>query len=103
MSIQYRYDELNRLVAAVYDNGQEISYAYDAAGNRISSTVKGAAAPMPSYSSPQEQSHTFTEVTPPKKLGQAKPPANTSRRPPPPETLDAKKSSKKPPPPERLV
>jgi YD repeat-containing protein len=67
--IQYRYDELNRLVAAVYDNGQEISYAYDAAGNQISVTIKGEAAAVP------------------KKLGQIKPPAKTPRKPPPPEKL----------------
>ena len=44
MSIQYRYDELNRLVGVVYEGRQEISYAYDAAGNRISIMVTGKAA-----------------------------------------------------------
>jgi YD repeat-containing protein len=56
MSIQYRYDELNRLVAAVYDNGQEISYTYDAAGNQISVTVRGEAAPAPAKKSPKKSS-----------------------------------------------
>jgi YD repeat-containing protein len=56
MSIQYRYDELNRLVAVVYQGGQEISYAYDAAGNRISVTVKGEAAPAPAPKSPKQSS-----------------------------------------------
>jgi len=69
MPIQYRYDELNRLVAAVYDNGQEICYSYDAAGNRISVIVKGEGAPAltptpkpPKQSSQQKQSSTLTDV-----------------------------------------
>ena len=65
MSIQYRYDELNRLVAAVYDNGQEISYAYDAAGNRISVIIKGEAASDPAQKSPKQggQRKKFSTLT----------------------------------------
>ena len=32
----YKYDALNRLTNVVYDNGLEISYTYDAMGNRLS-------------------------------------------------------------------
>ena len=72
MSIQYRYDELNRLVAVVYEGGQEISYAYDAAGNRMSVMVKGAPAPAlapapkpPKHSSQQKRSSKLTDLMPP--------------------------------------
>ena len=32
----YAYDDLGRLKSAVYDNGKEIDYNYDPAGNRSS-------------------------------------------------------------------
>ena len=32
---QYQYDALGRLVRVRYDNGKEIAYTYDAAGNRL--------------------------------------------------------------------
>src|SRR5688572_6847253 len=35
-SITYTYDSLNRLVRADYGGGIEITYGYDAAGNRLS-------------------------------------------------------------------
>ena len=68
MSIQYRYDELNRLVAVVYESGQEISYAYDAVGNQSSVMVKGEAATelapapnIPKHSNPQKPATPPTE------------------------------------------
>ena len=84
MSIQYQYDELNRLVAAVFDDGQEISYAYDAAGNRISITVKTEAVP-PSTTplSPKQSSQRKSCPTPPESL----PSEDVKRKPPPPEKL----------------
>ena len=33
---QYLFDTLNRLTSVTYDSGQKITYAYDAAGNRLS-------------------------------------------------------------------
>ena len=85
MSIQYRYDELNRLVAAVYDNGQEVAYAYDAAGNRISAMVEGDTAPAPSLQPPTRSD--AMKPPPPENLGRSKRPGNTSPKPPPPEKL----------------
>lgn len=38
-AIDYVYDELDRLVEVVYDDGSSITYSYDAAGNRLSRTV----------------------------------------------------------------
>jgi len=35
VTIQYTYDNLNRLVQVQYDDGTTIQYAYDAAGNRL--------------------------------------------------------------------
>ena len=32
----YNYDDLGRLKQAIYDNGKEIDYTYDPAGNRSS-------------------------------------------------------------------
>ncbi len=34
-SIEYRYDELSRLVEVRYDNGASVTYEYDAAGNIV--------------------------------------------------------------------
>jgi YD repeat-containing protein len=39
-TITYTYDNLNRLISAKYDNGQEIKYTYDEAGNILSVTTK---------------------------------------------------------------
>ncbi len=39
VEIDYSYDPLNRLTSAVYNNGLNFSYAYDAAGNRTSQTI----------------------------------------------------------------
>ena len=38
----YTYDNLNRLTKAEYDNGQVITYSYDAAGNMTTVTTTGA-------------------------------------------------------------
>lgn len=35
----YEYDSLHRLTRTVYDNGMEIVYSYDEAGNRTQRTV----------------------------------------------------------------
>jgi YD repeat-containing protein len=32
--VAYTYDDLGRLTKAAYDNGKEIDYSYDPAGNR---------------------------------------------------------------------
>jgi len=34
--VAYSYDDLGRLTVAAYDNGKEIDYHYDQAGNRTS-------------------------------------------------------------------
>ena len=41
-SVSYTYDSLNRLTSIIYGNGQQITYTYDAAGNRTAYTVAGA-------------------------------------------------------------
>lgn len=81
--MNYTYDQLSRLTSVTAKEGQEISYAYDPAGNRISVIVKGEAA----RSSPQEPSPTLTEGLSSEKQGQTRPPAKTPHRPPPPEKL----------------
>jgi len=35
---QYLYDELNRLIRVMYEDGKIINYTYDAGGNRITLT-----------------------------------------------------------------
>ena len=37
--ITYTYDALGRVITATYDNGTQISYNYDAAGNRTAQGV----------------------------------------------------------------
>ena len=34
----YVYDELNRLIGVIYEDGSEVFYTYDASGNRITLT-----------------------------------------------------------------
>ena len=41
MPEQYLYDELNRLISVKYENGREVSYSYDDAGNQVAVTVRG--------------------------------------------------------------
>lgn len=41
----YTYDDLGRLTKATYDNGKEIDYSYDPAGNRTQ-VVTQASPPM---------------------------------------------------------
>ena len=37
-TINYVYDELNRLIQVIYEDGRRVTYTYDAAGNRITVT-----------------------------------------------------------------
>lgn len=43
-TIFYHYDQLNRLTSVVYSDGPAISYAYDAAGNRLRMAIGGSGA-----------------------------------------------------------
>ena len=45
-TISYQYDRLNRLTSVTYGQGIRITYAYDAAGNRLSRTVAGVVIPV---------------------------------------------------------
>lgn len=49
---QYSYDALGRLVRVRYDNGKEIVYTYDAAGNRLQRVVRTAGANRPPVANP---------------------------------------------------
>jgi YD repeat-containing protein len=49
---QYQYDALGRLVRVRYDNGKEIAYTYDAAGNRLQRIVRTAGANRPPIANP---------------------------------------------------
>ena len=49
---QYQYDALGRLVRVRYDNGKEIVYTYDAAGNRLQRVVRTAGANRPPVANP---------------------------------------------------
>jgi YD repeat-containing protein len=46
-SVAYHYDALSRLTGTVYPDGTEVSYTYDAHGNRLSRVVTGPSAAMP--------------------------------------------------------
>lgn len=62
-AMDYQFDRLNRLVAITYDNGQQLTYFYDAAGNRAtfmgttySVSVKApTAVPTPGFALPKGQ------------------------------------------------
>jgi uncharacterized protein RhaS with RHS repeats len=41
----YTYDTLGRLSTVCYDNGKEIIYSYDPAGNRSQVVIQGATCP----------------------------------------------------------
>ena len=43
-AITYTYDVNNRLTSVVYDNGQQITYTYDATGNMLTLASTGSAA-----------------------------------------------------------
>jgi YD repeat-containing protein len=47
----YSYDSLNRLSQTTYSDGTVITYAYDAAGNRLTQTVTGGSTSAPSFTS----------------------------------------------------
>lgn len=49
---RYEYDALGRLVRVRYDNGKEIAYTYDAAGNRLQRVVRTAGANRPPVAVP---------------------------------------------------
>jgi YD repeat-containing protein len=51
-AVTYTYDNMNRLISAKYDNGQEIKYAYDEAGNILTVISK---APVVSVSREPEE------------------------------------------------
>ena len=44
-SINYGYDQLGRVVTALYDNGTCVLYGYDPAGNRTSQSITVSGAP----------------------------------------------------------
>lgn len=48
-SINYTYDNLNRLKEVRYDNGVTVTYIYDALGNRTKKTVTGSHGPKEAY------------------------------------------------------
>jgi len=56
IKLNYTYDKLGRLTSVEPTGGQVISYTYDTAGNRISVTVKGEAAPAPAPKAPKQSS-----------------------------------------------
>ncbi len=37
-AVSYKYDNLNRLTEVIYDNGQKVTYTYDAGGNILTAT-----------------------------------------------------------------
>jgi len=39
----YTYDNLNRLISSTYDNGQKITYIYDAGGNMLTASATSVA------------------------------------------------------------
>jgi YD repeat-containing protein len=44
-SVQYTYDKLGRVTAALYDNGTCVPYTYDANGNRTAQAIVTSGAP----------------------------------------------------------
>ncbi len=43
----YDYDELGRLIRIIYDDGSQVDYVHDAAGNRVSETVSNVPVNVP--------------------------------------------------------
>jgi YD repeat-containing protein len=39
-TVTYEYDDLHRLIKAIYSDGTIIEYTYDAAGNRLSKVIQ---------------------------------------------------------------
>jgi len=48
-TVDYTYDNLNRLTEVKYDNGVIVTYTYDALGNRTKKTLSGATGPKEAY------------------------------------------------------
>ncbi len=57
----YHYDDLGRLKSASYDNGKEVDYNYDPAGNRssvvVGATPHGAPSKAPARASKAKAKH----------------------------------------------
>lgn len=45
-SINYVYDDLNRLIQVQYENGAKIEYTYDEVGNRLLKQISDTGAPV---------------------------------------------------------
>jgi YD repeat-containing protein len=68
-SVQYSYDELNRLIQIRYGDGTVINYSYDQAGNRIAESIPDTTPPTTtaspgggSYNTPRSVTLTCTDV-----------------------------------------
>lgn len=48
----YSYDQLGRLTGVTYENGQQVAYVYDGAGNRVSVTVSSGGVPAVAAAAP---------------------------------------------------
>ncbi len=62
-TVQYRYDELDRLSQAEYDDGTIVEYAYDNVGNRIAQTVVDITPPVTTATPPGQQYTTSLTVS----------------------------------------
>jgi YD repeat-containing protein len=60
---QYTYDQLGRIQSATYDNGQQVFYSYDAAGNRTSVTTQAGNNLGPVANPDQETAYQNSFVT----------------------------------------
>lgn len=62
-TVQYRYDELDRLYQAEYDDGTIVEYAYDNVGNRMEQGVVDTTLPMTTATPPGQQYTTSLAVS----------------------------------------
>ncbi|MBA4392197.1 MAG: hypothetical protein C0407_01460 [Desulfobacca sp.] len=51
-SINYTYDDMNRLIEVLYGDGSRIQYTYDAKGNRVSKTIQAETTPPTTTATP---------------------------------------------------